>query len=399
MERLKLKNFGPVADLDIELRKINVFIGEQGTGKSTITKLLSCMRDMFLCTLIAMDEDKKRIIRIFEVYGIHEYFRDDTEIEYLGEHGCTIRYFGGSFSISHKKWGKDEINKRFNALCSHGLSDMLEKLGYAEGQDLSEMMRKHAKVIAPALRMSLYCPAERNLAGAMSSSLASMIVASIPVPECLMEYISIFERAKNANPSYKVPGLGLEVLVEDGDCKLSVDGGKILPLRYCSSGMQSVIPMLMSIDYCLDNRFFNCFAIEEPELNLFPTNQRRLLHYLITKTNAADRGISSLDLTTHSPYVLSILNNLIFAGKILGKYPGLKEQVNEILPDGCSVTPGDIAAFSLNRPDGGVAYCTDIIDDATGLIKANYLDAVSDTISRDFRALHQIYLKAMKESR
>ncbi len=399
MERLKLKNFGPVTSLDIKLKKINVFIGEQGVGKSSVAKVLSCMRDVFLCSLIAMDESTDVVMEIFKVYGIHEYFRDDTEIEYCGGHGLIVGFNDGKFSINHKKWGKEECGKRLMKVCSVALSMTLKKLGYEDGQDLSEVMRKHSKVIAPVLRTSLYCPAERNLAGAMSSSLASMIVANIPLPECLLEYMSIFERAKNACPSYDVAALGLKTVNENGVCKLCIEGRDALPLQYCSSGLQSVIPMLMSIDYCLENRFFNCFAIEEPELNLFPTNQRRLLHYLITKTNAADRGISSLDLTTHSPYVLSILNNLIFAGNILGKYPGLKEQVNEILPNGCSVTPGDIAAFSLNRPDGGVAYCTDIIDDATGLIKANYLDAVSDTISRDFRALHQIYLKAMKESR
>ena len=48
MERLILKNFGPIPELDIELKKINLFIGEQGVGKSTIAKVLTCVRDLTL---------------------------------------------------------------------------------------------------------------------------------------------------------------------------------------------------------------------------------------------------------------------------------------------------------------------------------------------------------------
>ena len=67
MERLKLKNFGPVTSLDIKLKKINVFIGEQGVGKSSVAKVLSCMRDVFLCSLIAMDESTDVVMEIFKV--------------------------------------------------------------------------------------------------------------------------------------------------------------------------------------------------------------------------------------------------------------------------------------------------------------------------------------------
>jgi len=52
MEHLIIRNFGPVTDIDIVLKKINVFIGEQGVGKSTIAKLLSCLRDVSLYDVI-----------------------------------------------------------------------------------------------------------------------------------------------------------------------------------------------------------------------------------------------------------------------------------------------------------------------------------------------------------
>ena len=41
MARLIIRNIGPIKNVDIELNKVNVFIGEQSSGKSTIAKIIS----------------------------------------------------------------------------------------------------------------------------------------------------------------------------------------------------------------------------------------------------------------------------------------------------------------------------------------------------------------------
>ena len=38
-ERLVVNSFGPVRDLDITFKKVTLFIGDQGTGKSCVAKL------------------------------------------------------------------------------------------------------------------------------------------------------------------------------------------------------------------------------------------------------------------------------------------------------------------------------------------------------------------------
>ena len=60
-EFMIIKNFGPIENIEIELKKINIFIGEQGVGKSTIAKLYSCMQDIFLHFLILFDSNQKKI--------------------------------------------------------------------------------------------------------------------------------------------------------------------------------------------------------------------------------------------------------------------------------------------------------------------------------------------------
>ena len=48
-ERLIVKSFGPVKELDIVFKAITILIGDQGTGKSCIAKLFSI--DFLLCYL------------------------------------------------------------------------------------------------------------------------------------------------------------------------------------------------------------------------------------------------------------------------------------------------------------------------------------------------------------
>ena len=47
MERARLivKNFGPLKDIDIEVREMVTFIGAQASGKSTLAKLISILED------------------------------------------------------------------------------------------------------------------------------------------------------------------------------------------------------------------------------------------------------------------------------------------------------------------------------------------------------------------
>ena len=40
MQKIIIKNFGPVKDAEIEIKKVLILIGEQASGKSTIAKLI-----------------------------------------------------------------------------------------------------------------------------------------------------------------------------------------------------------------------------------------------------------------------------------------------------------------------------------------------------------------------
>lgn len=90
-EKLYLKNFGPIKELDIEIKPLMVFIGESGSGKSAILKLMSLLRWVhkqnnlrsFLNKAYSLPKKdfSFEIEELFEISSIHEFIsKEDTEI-------------------------------------------------------------------------------------------------------------------------------------------------------------------------------------------------------------------------------------------------------------------------------------------------------------------------------
>lgn len=66
-EILTIKNFCPIIDMPLGLRVVNIFIGDQGTGKSTVAKVLSVVKEMF--DLVNKDENKQTFRCKERVFG------------------------------------------------------------------------------------------------------------------------------------------------------------------------------------------------------------------------------------------------------------------------------------------------------------------------------------------
>jgi hypothetical protein len=98
-------------------------------------------------------------------------------------------------------------------------------------------------------------------------------------------------------------------------------------------------------------------------------------------------------MTTHSPYVLSAINNLIFAYKVAHEVPEKAEEVAKIIPREQWLNPEDVAAYYVG--DGTV---TSIMEDEVGLIGENELDAISEDIAGERDILFKI-LKSKKRER
>lgn len=381
-ERLVVRNFGPITNLDIEFRRLTLFIGDQGSGKSTLSKLLTICRDYNWWLLMLENADAEDVKKPFYDFGINEYFMGDTFINYTMT-GFSIKYENGAFSIVSDYIDADDIKKYFLYLNKR----------YGNGLD-SVVDEAQAKELESYARAVLYILAERNLVGNLSESLASMLTAQVPLPKPLMEYMSMFERAKKEYPSYNIPFFNVKFVKKNGKERVELVGkDKDLPLSACSSGLQSAIPMLMVIDYALKTESFNSFVIEEPEQNLFPQNQFEMLGFVTSKLWYKNQRRQFI-ITTHSPYLLSSLNVLMLAYK-LQHTEEVREEAEKIIIPGYTVNPDDVSVFALD-PNGEV-YCKSLISEKTGLVSVNELDSVSEVIGDDFDRLYDLYRQVNKK--
>ena len=241
-------------------------------------------------------------------------------------------------------------------------------------------------------RMGLYILAERNLVGNLSDSLASIMLHQIPLSNPLLEYMSMFEKAKKEFSTYEVPFFGVKFVKKEGKDKIELTNkSKDLPLSACSSGLQSALPMLMVIDYALKTGCFNSFVVEEPEQNLFPENQREVLGFFTTRLWNKDDN--KFVLTTHSPYLLSCLNVLMLAYK-LHHIEEVREEAEKIIAPGYTVNPDVVAVYGLYPNEK--EYCKSLISEKTGMISVNELDTASIYIGDEFDRLYRLYTKIIK---
>lgn len=398
MEKLKVKNFGPISNLDIELKRINVFIGEQGSGKSTIAKLLSCCRDFLLHYFVARNDNGSRIAMIFKIHGIDEFFKDNTEFEYFDtDPGVLLKYSDGQFSISYEEIAPEQTISFALRVLSRSLQEAFRTFNPLAREEINEkemadFVDGNSNLVASYLRSSFYCPAERAFAGILSDSISSIFLGNVPLPQTLIEFMSFYEKAKKEFSDYTVPFLGVKFDNSDGVDRVKGPDYSV-PFRNASSGLHSIIPLLMVIDYCLQKNCFSSFTVEEPELNLFPINQLHLLRSLIVKTNKCPDE-SNWTLTTHSPYILSTFNISLLAGIIQKKFPESVRELNEQISDDYIISPDDIAVYALSHE--AEDYCRSILNAETGLIDSNYLDSVSETISSEFHSLYRLYISLSK---
>ncbi|MCE2887658.1 MAG: ATP-binding protein [Pseudanabaena sp. 42896M_M3] len=183
---------------------------------------------------------------------------------------------------------------------------------------------------------------------------------------------------------YIFDNLGEKIIVNS---KMSVN------ISNASSGQQDVIRLLQDIFICIIERSQVLRIVEEPEAHLFPVAQKSLIELLALMVNQKDDN--QLIITTHSPYVLTVFNNLLFAQRVVDKNPSAEAEVAELIPKEFWLDPNEFSAYSLGNSsiEEEPEYCESIFNQQTGAIKQNYLDAVSEMLGGDFNALYSIYTK------
>jgi predicted ATPase len=370
MNKIRIKNFGPIKegyqenDGWLDVKKVTVFIGNQGSGKSTVAKLISSF--MWLEKALIRGDIKTPIthqnfIELIEFHRLVNYLEPNTEIEYEGAN-------------YHLKLIGNSTKKTIDAKKLNNKTVRLPKI--------------------------MYVPAERNFLSSIENinKVSDLIVGS------LKNYSVEFRNAQLANKGKAIhlPINNTKVVYDQNENEnyLLFDD-KRLKLSQASSGFHSIVPLYWISKYLIDfvkqsekkllellstdqtvrrnNELIElntlgldektlrlkekkinekyipkCFVniVEEPEQNLFPTSQRLLLNSLLSFNN----GNNMLVMTTHSPYLLNFISLAVKADELKGKVENeeLKTRLNDIVPISSTVNPKELVIYELDETDGSI---------------------------------------------
>jgi len=375
-ETLHIKNFGPIKDVKLELGKVNVLIGDQGTGKSTVAKLFTAIRNTIFMEIFDLNDDPeidietRKFLEYLTWFELSNYKMPDSEIVLESE----------NYSFIFKE------NKVVKLIKS---DNYLDSLLYGDFN---------------------FIPAERILISTLSDSLFGLIEIKAPIPRILLRFGNKFSKARKLGVKKYKELLGVDFIHTNGIDSIIIKENISLPLTDASSGIQGTIPLLIVFDSIVDTMYVRSdiidvgplLVIEEPELNLFPGTQKRILNYIIGENygqefhidkNSHERYyLNQLLITTHSPYILTSLNNLMYAYTV-GHIEGKKDDVNKIIEEKYWLDPKDVSAYMLvfDEKQGGCVQ-KNIIDKETMLIDSVQIDGVSDTLSEEFNQIMAIKL-------
>ena len=383
MASLHIKSFGPIVDsTKIELTPLMVLIGRQSAGKSTFMKVLCFCRWIEKKIMVSTDDIVNQYTHynrfVKELKQFHrlndEYFTDETHLMYDGDN-ITIEYHGvnGNAKILRKK---SFAEKRFNTkLC--------------------------------------YIPAERNLISAIQNVDKTYKATERDV---LFNFIYEWDEAKipytSEHPFKLAATGGFSYVNKSGADVLVREDGSETPAFYASSGMQSVMPMDVMANYITERVGNNAslsmherneisktdnghsyrrleyqsaqLFIEEPEQNLYPESQKLVVLSLVRSLKKALENGSEQSMavvTTHSPYVLSVVNVLLAAS--IAEEKRLKQTV---VADDCILASKSISGFYIDEN----GFFQNIMDSEIPMLSGNDLDGVSEWVDESISKLNEI---------
>jgi len=387
MSKIKIKNFGPIKegyqDNDgwIDIKKVTVFIGNQGSGKSTIAKLISTFT-WIEKALVRGDYNKewfapKNILKdkYLNYYLLEDYF--DTDVISSNDIDKTIiDYQGDAYLIKYHN-------------------------GFLNIEEKSEFSYQLPQI--------MYIPAERNFISYVKTP-KELKLASAPLKEFLTE----FENAKETMKGMmELPINHTNIEYDKFNDTINLKGESKgmeykVKLTDASSGFQSLVPLFLVSQYLSNSvkkqgkdstetmssnelrRFkkgvadvwgnkdltdeqkraalsvlslkFNKTAfiniVEEPEQNLFPSSQWKMLKSLLEFNNSSSDN--KLIMSTHSPFIINFLS-IAIQGEYLKrkidsslKSERLLPQLNNIISEKSLVSSDNVVVYQLNEEDGTI---------------------------------------------
>jgi len=348
---IEIFKVGPIEHVKLNLNKVNIFMGEQSSGKSTIAKIIS------FCNWVEKDvaihqsfknynSDKNYFKERLETFHkMKGYFTEKSQIRYISN-TLKIEYSSENFQIS---W-VNKFDYRRNKISyipaerSMAILPEIEKVEFPNNYIKSFLFdwfdaRKNypmkTKLSLLDIDIDFYFSEDTKESHIINTkksydillSQASSGLQSITPLIAMIDYLTNNIYSGDQNLSYELDEVKMEVtqkLISElmlepyfkkdyTDKKERVE--KIQKLnKKISENDEEVLNFFKNFKSVRDGLFkthSTNIILEEPEQNLFPSTQKSLIYYLINSINK--NPDHCLTITTHSPYILYAINNCILA--------------------------------------------------------------------------------------
>lgn len=421
MKTLVVTDFSCIQKASLELSQLTLIIGPQASGKSVLCKLAYFLFDC--AQLQHKNITKKESFERF-VRDLKERFIEWFPPSAWGNKRFKIELVAGDYSVllARKTYGgkvSDDFRVKFSEAFHIQYESLLkvfqDTAQKEKGPNLRniwefdwELRQSIAKSLKHLMKKDsvgyqAFVPAGRSFFTSIGKAIAAFEQGRVLDPLILQfgrMYTSLREQelffreekateiALRKSIEKSMAELLGGVVERDGETDyVRAHDGRKIPLSALSSGQQELLPLIAFMPLLYRGGTDRQCYIEEPEAHLFPAAQSRLIESLVVASSSTTVG-AGLVLTTHSPYVLTKVNNLLKAGAISKRMDEIqRKELEKVIPRRAWLQAQNVRAYAIH--EGRLLN----IMESDGLISADYLDEVSGDLSREFG-----YLLNMEES-
>jgi len=414
MERLKVKNFLAIKEADFNVKKFNLIIGKQATGKSTLTRLIHFFRESLKeCLNSAAFHGNLNFKKIF-INNLFSYFpgylweKQKFNINYkLEDVEIKISNSNGKIRIGVNKAFKELllITKEFHketkvAEVAEEDFSPLDRFDLIQWY-LNSKNRLKDSFHKVYVEENFYIPSGRSFFSILRANIFSLISIfgrKLKLDPTLYQFGELYEIGMfsfdrvigkyKAEYSDFLKDLnkicGGNLISYSDNVSMELENGLKIKIEDASSGQQEIVPVLMILlTHSLEKELNDIFTIEEPEAHLFPETQRDVIFFISKVCNTFNKSVI---ITTHSPYILSAFNILLLANDIMNKKN--KEKIEKIIGRNTAIKFEDITACTIE--DG---ILKSFLNHETKLLDTNIIDKATEAFEDLFDKLNEIGLE------
>ncbi len=301
-KNLVIRNLGPIKNFEFPIKKVNIFIGPQASGKSTIAKAYFLVKNVKneiykYIVNIKTEEDVKHLLgrlnkilrrRFIEIFGKTKDKTKNSNIEkfeiiYMLTNSKYIRFY-----LDNENWVKVEYSNRLKKeiedlkkylyqltnIYNELKNDPLNEEKQISKTRILSILLERLNIIFEDYSSLTYIPAGRTLITLLGEHINTVSIAKLDYitssyinkmlnlkqlfQSDLETILKTYEKLETKKIDYRKVNLAIRIikkilkgkyLVENGEERIYFDKDKYIKINYASSGQQEALWILNFIYY------------------------------------------------------------------------------------------------------------------------------------------------------